>query len=408
MLKISIIGLGYVGLPLTLMLSKSYQIVGYDINLTRISELNEFYDSNQQHSKKELKKSKNVIFSADHSDLKNSDIFIVTVPTPVINLKPDLRILKKASILVANYLQKNGIVVFESTVYPGITENFCGKIISQKSGLTYKKDFHLAYSPERVNPGDTKRTIDKIYKVLGASNTKTLNKVKKIYKSFLGNKVFTVSDIKTAEASKVIENAQRDINIAFMNELNEIFYNAGININNVLKAASTKWNFLNFEPGLVGGHCIGVDPYYLAEFAKRSGVIPKVILAGRNTNENATKFVFDICISMIKNIKKPKILMLGITFKENCPDIRNSKLIELYNKFKINNIIVDAYDPWVQNNVIKNLDLNLLNTIPNKESYNLIFIGVKHSIFKKMGMKKIKKMSTLKSVKIFDYKGIFK
>tara|TARA_B110000483_G_scaffold242969_1_gene330666 strand:+ start:1992 stop:3224 length:1233 start_codon:yes stop_codon:yes gene_type:complete len=405
--KISVIGLGYVGLPLALMLSKSYNVNGYDINNKRISDLNKGIDNNRQFSRKEIKSFDKIVFSSNHKNLMNSNYFIVTVPTPIKNLKPDLSILTSACKLIAKYIKKKSIIVFESTVYPGVTEDYCGKIISKISGFEYKKDFYMAYSPERVNPGDKKRTIEKITKILGASDPKTLQKVKMIYSSFLKDKVFTVSNIKIAEAAKVIENAQRDINIAFMNELKEIFDKADINIFEVLRAANTKWNFLNFEPGFVGGHCIGVDPYYLAEFAKKNKVDPKVILSGRKTNERAIKLCMDSIIDITYKINNPKVLVLGLTFKENCPDIRNSKTIELIQSMIDHNIKVSVYDPWVHIDDKDTLMFPLIDDLPNKQDFNLIVIAVKHKIFYEIGYNKIKNISTNKQCQIMDIKNLF-
>lgn len=404
-MKISIIGMGYVGLPLALMLSKNYKITGFDIDSFRIKNLLNNFDFNKQHSSREIKEfNKSNLFTCNESNLIGTNIFIITVPTPVKKNKPHLKILKSATEMVAKYLIKNSIVIYESTVYPGVTENICRRILEKISKLKYKRDFNLAYSPERVNPGDKKRTIEKINKVIGASNVSTMNKVKKIYSSFLGKKVYTVSDIKTAEASKVIENAQRDINIAFMNELYEIFHHSDINIKEVLSAANTKWNFLKFEPGLVGGHCIGVDPYYLAEFAKKNNVKPKIVLSGRKTNEDAVKVVFNIICKKLKNINNPKILILGATFKENCPDVRNSKILELDKLLNKNKYYTEIYDPWIKNKNLKNI---FLDKMPLNKKYHLIFIGVKHKYFKNLGLIRIKKSSSLKKVLIYDYKNIF-
>ena len=357
--------------------------------------------------KKKIKLFNNIFFSNNQNHLSNSDYFIVTVPTPIKNLKPDLSILNKACKLISKYIKKKSIIVFESTVYPGITEDYCAKIISNESGLKYKKDFHLAYSPERVNPGDNKRTIEKITKVLGASDPQTLKKVKKIYSSFLNNNIFTVSSIKIAEAAKVIENAQRDINIAFVNELKEMFDKTDINIFEVLRAANTKWNFLNFEPGFVGGHCIGVDPYYLAEFAKKNNINPKVILSGRKTNERAIKLFLNSILDITNKIKKPKVLVLGLTFKENCPDIRNSKIIELVHSMIINNINVSVYDPWVYSDDKKTLPFPILDKLPKKQNFNIIIIAVKHKLFLDIGYNKIKNISSNNKCNILDIKNLF-
>ncbi|MAV81852.1 MAG: Vi polysaccharide biosynthesis protein VipA/TviB [Pelagibacteraceae bacterium] len=409
MYKISVIGLGYIGFPLAAMLSKNYKVIGYDQNPNRIVNLNLGLDDNKQYSKKFISNLNNILLTDNHNELKNSDIFIITVPTPIDkNKSPDLSLLKKASKLISKYIKKNSIVILESTVYPGVTENICGAIIEKFSKLRSKKDFFLAYSPERMNPGDNKRSIDKITKVIGACDLKTLKTVSKIYASFLGKKIFHASSIKIAEAAKVIENTQRDINIAFMNEIKEIFDKTNIDTFEVLNAAKTKWNFLNFEPGLVGGHCIGVDPYYLAEFAKKNKIDPKVILSGRSTNEKATKLLFNQIKVYLKEIKKPNILVLGCTFKEDCPDIRNSKIIELcLNLQKLcNNLSI--YDPWVNKFDREKLNFKFVDKLPKKENINLILIAVKHSIFKQIGLKRIKSISNKKTLEIIDYKRIFK
>ena len=404
---ISIIGLGYVGLPLALMLSKKYTVIGYDVNKIRINSLCNNIDSNLQFTKKKLSSFKNITYTHDDSLIKGSSIFIVTVPTPVKKKKPDLYFLTRATETVAKYLSKKSIVVYESTVYPGITENFCGNILSKVSKLKYKKDFFLAYSPERINPGDKKRTIDKITKVIGASDKKTLKKICKIYQSFLGNNIYKATSIAVAEAAKVIENSQRDINIAFMNEIKNIFDKGGIDIYEILDAAKTKWNFLNFEPGLVGGHCIGVDPFYLAEYAKQNNIKPRVILSGRFTNENEVNNLKNKVLNSLNKYKKPKIIVLGCTFKENCPDIRNSKVVDLIHKLEKKNISIDIFDNWINNDDKKYVNANFVDKIPYRKNYNLILIAVKHDLFKNIGMNRIKKISKFNNTLVMDYKKIF-
>ena len=407
MKKVSVIGLGYVGLPLALMLSKKYQVIGYDINKSRIENLKNKNDLNLQYSKKELSSFKNIFYTNNESHLDNSSFFIITVPTPLSNNKPDLSLLEKATNTVSKYLKKGAIVIYESTVYPGVTENFCGKILSKKSKLKYKKDFFLAYSPERINPGDKKRTIEKITKIIGASDNKTLQKVRDLYSSFLGNNYYLVKSIKIAEAAKVIENSQRDINIAFMNEIKNIFNKDNLDIYEILKAAKTKWNFLNFEPGLVGGHCIGIDPFYLAEYAKKLKVKPNIILAGRLTNENEVTHLYNDIKNHYKNLSiSSRVLVLGCTFKENCPDTRNSKVLDLIYKLQKNKIKVDVYDNWVTYEDKKFLDLNFLENIPIKEDYFYILIAVKHNTFKNLTLKKVRNISINKNCKINDYKNI--
>lgn len=409
MKKISVIGLGYVGLPLALMLSKTYKVIGYDVNENRIESLSNHIDKNLQYSKKNLSSFKNIYYTTNDIHLNNSSFFIVTVPTPLIRNKPDLSLLKKATETVSKFLKKDGIVIYESTVYPGVTENFCGKILSRESKLKYKKEFFLAYSPERINPGDKKRTIEKITKIIGASDNKTLNKVKKLYASFLGNNYYLAQSIKIAEAAKVIENSQRDINIAFMNEIKNIFSKDNLDVYEILKAARTKWNFLNFEPGLVGGHCIGIDPFYLAEYAKRLKVQPNIILAGRQTNENEVSNIFKEIKNQHKKFNsKSKVLVLGCTFKENCPDIRNSKVTDLIFKLQKNKFGVDVYDNWVNSEDKKILDFNFLEKLPSNKNYFYILIAVKHDIFTKLTLRHIKNMTKIKNCIINDYKNLLK
>ena len=338
-LNISIFGLGYVGLPLAVMLSKYFNVLGYDKNIQRIKDLKSFLDKNNEVSYKDLKKTK-LKYSTDIKDLKNSDIFIVTVPTPVTRTnKPDLKPVLESCKDIGKIIKKNSIVVFESTVYPGVTEEICGPEIEKYSKLVSGKDFYLGYSPERMNPGDKLHTVDKIIKVISGDCRKTVLTLKRIYGKINSNKIFIAKDIKTAEAAKVIENTQRDINVAFINEITQLFKKIDINIFDVLKAAQTKWNFLNFKPGFVGGHCIGVDPYYLAYLAKRKNISPSLILSGRKVNNNFPIFLADFINSKIS--RKNKILILGLTFKENVSDLRNTKVIELIKSLKLYQEIVE-------------------------------------------------------------------
>ena len=329
-IKIGIIGLGYVGLPLAIALQKYFKIDAYDSNLEKIEELRKFKDRNDQFSKILLKRAKNINYHENIEKLENCNIYIVAVPTPVSKSnKPDLSILKKATLEVCKIISKGDTVIYESTVYPGVTEEVCVPIIEAKTKLKLNKSFFCGYSPERINPGDDKRTIEKIVKITSGSNKKTSNLVDKIYKKISKVGTYKTESIKVAEAAKVIENAQRDINIAFMNEIKIIFDKIDIDINQVLKAANTKWNFLNFKPGFVGGHCIGVDPYYLSHLAKKNYYNPKVILSGRNINDNMSFYESLNFSKKIKNLnksKKNKILIMGATFKENCKDMRNSKV----------------------------------------------------------------------------------
>lgn len=407
--KIAVIGIGYVGLPLSFYLSKNYKVTAYDINQKRLKSVLNGYDENKELTKHQVKiLIKRAQFTRHKKDLEGIKTFIVTVPTPINkNKKPNLTNLKNACILVGKVLTKGSIVIFESTVYPGLTENYCKKIIEKTSKLKFEKDFALGYSPERVNPGDKKRTINNIKKIISASDKVSLNKLKKIYGSIVKQKLVVAKSIKEAEAAKVIENCQRDINISFINELKYIFDKDGINIYEVLKLANSKWNFLNFKPGLVGGHCIGVDPYYLLKYANDLGIDPILTLSSRKINEQATTHFSEKIISLVKDIYNPKIIILGCTFKENCPDIRNSKILEscklLHKKF--NNLVV--YDPWISKDDASKLSFNFLSNYPQKLDFDLIVLAQNHKIFKDIGIMKIKNISSKKDCIIFDYKNLF-
>ena len=384
MKKISLIGIGYVGLPLAKALQKYYKVVGFDKSIKRIKELNNGKDINNQFTKKDLKVCKNLTFTGDQNKLYNTDIFIVTVPTPILkNKKPDLSHLKKACEMIGRIIKKNNLIIFESTVYPGCTENFCAKIIEKISGKIFNKDFFLGYSPERINIGDNKHSLENIKKIVSGSNIKTLNIVSGIYSKIIKAGIYKCKNIMTAEAAKAIENAQRDINIAFINEISVIFQKLNINTYDVLNAAKTKWNFLDFKPGLVGGHCIGVDPYYLTHIAKKVGVTPKVIGSGRKTNDGMSKFFSKIILNQIssnfKKIKKKRILVLGLSFKENVNDLRNSKSIDLCNHLSSSNCIVEAIDPLIKEKLIyKRFKLNKI--ISKKNKYHALVLAVPHTI----------------------------
>ncbi len=385
-INIMVLGLGYVGLPLALELSNFYNVTGFDTNKKRIKELKNSKDSTNEITKKSQFKKGNIKFTYNHLDCKSSNVFIITVPTPV-NKKnePDLRNLKNASLLVAGIIKNNSIIVVESTVYPGVTEEILAPLIQKSSGLLYKEDFNMAYSPERINPGDSKYKISNIKKIVAADDNKTLNRISGIYKKIIKAGVYQVSSIKVAETSKAIENAQRDINIAFINEVVMISKALKINSNEVLKAAKTKWNFLDFKPGLVGGHCIGVDPFYLAKAAKIAGHNPEIILAGRKINDFMPRFIFNNAAKKIK--KKSRILILGLTFKENVKDIRNSKAANLEKLFKETGYYVDVYDPLAdKKQALKDYGIKLV--FPKNE-YQCIIITVAHKEFLKMPFKKI-------------------
>ncbi|WP_372643244.1 nucleotide sugar dehydrogenase [Ancylomarina sp.] len=406
--KIAVIGLGYVGLPLAVEFGKKYITVGFDINTTRISELEAGYDKTLEVNKEELKSSELLSYTRNEELLKQFDVFVVTVPTPIDkNKRPDLTPLFKASEIVGKALKKGDVVIYESTVYPGATEEDCVPILEKYSGLKFNEDFFCGYSPERINPGDKIHTVTKIRKVTSGSTAEIAEFVDNLYASIIIAGTFKASSIKVAEAAKVIENSQRDINIAFVNELSVIFSRLGIDTHEVLEAAGTKWNFLPFKPGLVGGHCIGVDPYYLTQKAQEVGYNPEIILAGRRLNDRMSAYVASMVIKeMIKKkhrISDSKILVLGITFKENCPDIRNSKVINLIQEFKDFGCDVDVYDPWADKQEVENV--YCLSLIPriNGDKYDAIVLAVAHSEFEDLDYPAFRNGS---NAVIFDIKGI--
>ena len=407
---ISIIGLGYVGLPLAVVFAKKYKVIGFDINKSRIGELKKGYDRTLEISEDELK-SVDIKYTSNIKDLKEANIHIITVPTPIDKHKnPDLTPLIKASKSIGTILKKGDIVIYESTVFPGCTEEVCIPMLEKKSKLVFNKDFFAGYSPERINPGDKEKTVTKIIKVTSGSNEKTAKEINDLYASIIEAGTHLAPSIKVAEAAKVIENAQRDINIAFINELALIFDKLNLDTLDVLKAAGTKWNFLPFKPGLVGGHCIGVDPYYLAYKAKEVGYHPQIILAGRRTNDNMGIFVANKVVKlMIKKsliINKSKTLILGITFKENCPDIRNSRVIDVIHELKEFGCDVDIYDPLAdKDEVKKEYNIDLLQEIDIKK-YDAIILAVAHNKFKNIReqLNKLKEINN--SLVIYDIKGM--
>lgn len=393
--NIGVIGLGYVGLPLAIEFASKYSVLGFDINKDRVNELNKGEDRTKEADLKRmsevihLKSSASGIglsFSSNVNDLKNCNVFIITVPTPIDDYKkPDLKPLLKASEMIGQVIKRGDIIIYESTVYPGCTEEDCVPVLEKVSGLVYNKDFFCGYSPERINPGDKINTLTKIKKVTSGSTPDTAETVDQLYKSIIEAGTFKASSLKVAEASKAIENAQRDLNISFVNELALIFERIGIDTNDVIEAAGTKWNFLKFKPGLVGGHCIGVDPYYLAYKAESLGYHPQVILSGRRVNDNMGMFVANKVVKLMIQkgilIKKSKALILGITFKENCPDIRNSKVIDIYTELKQFDIDVEVYDPHAdKHEVNEEYGLDLVDSINNK-TYNAIILAVSHDEF---------------------------
>jgi UDP-N-acetyl-D-galactosamine dehydrogenase len=408
---IGIIGMGYVGLPLAVAFSKKYTTLGYDINNKRLDELKSGIDRTNELESQSLKKNlKNLSLTNNIQDLKTCNIYIVTVPTPVNEDKtPNLNPIIDASSIISGILKKDDIVIFESTVYPGLTEEICVPILEDGSKLNFNKEFFVGYSPERINPGDKSRTINKIIKVVSGSNKQTLKIISKLYNSIIEAGVYEAPSIKIAEAAKVIENSQRDINIAFVNELSIIFNKMGIDTGEVLKAASTKWNFLNFHPGLVGGHCIGVDPYYLAFKSKQLGYNPKVILSGRKINDFMPSFIVnEIIIKFLKkrnSIENCSVLILGVTFKENCPDYRNSKVIEVYNKFKEFGLKVDVFDPWIKTHDFREeIGFRTIEKLDKSVKYDIILLAVAHKAFVEINPKKYLNEKGL----VFDIKGFYK
>ena len=408
--KVGIIGLGYVGLPLAVEFGKQYETIGFDINQFRVKELLDGCDSTLEVTNDQLKNSKNLQFSTNIVDLENCNIFIVTVPTPIDSHKnPNLNPLIEASKTVGSILKKDDIVIYESTVYPGATEEVCVPILEQESGLEFNEDFYCGYSPERINPGDKEHSITTIMKITSGSTPEIANKVDELYKSIIKAGTHKTHSIKVAEAAKVIENTQRDINIALINELALIFNKLDIDTESVLEAAGTKWNFLPFRPGMVGGHCIGIDPYYLTHKAIEVGYHPEIILAGRKLNDSMSFYVVDqISRLMIKkelSIVNANVLIMGLAFKENCPDIRNSKVVDLVNEFSNYNCKVDVYDPWIdKNQAEQDYSIKPISKI-NKNYYDVIVIAVAHKQFQELTAKEIKSYGKENHV-LFDIKYV--
>jgi len=407
-LNIGIIGMGYVGLPLAIEFSKKVKVLGFDINSERINQLKKKIDITNEVSKKELSNLKKISFSSNFKDLINCKIYIITVPTPInYNNKPNLKPLIRATNLVSKILKKNDIVIYESTVFPGTTEEICGPILEKSSGLKINKNLFLGYSPERINPGDKNKKITDIVKITSGSNPKTKKAVTKLYSTIIKAGIYEAETIKIAEAAKIIENTQRDLNIALVNELSLIFKKMKISTEKVLKAAETKWNFIPFRPGLVGGHCIGVDPYYLTYKSKQIGYNPQIILAGRNLNNQMPSKVFRDIISLAEKRKmnsKLKVLILGLTFKENCPDTRNSKSLDLFDHFKKKKMKVSCFDPFCKfwNKEFKK-KYNVIENI-NKKNFDVVIIAVKHKYFIKL-KEKIYKLCNPKGF-VYDIKYI--
>ncbi len=405
---IGIIGLGYVGLPLALEFGKKFLVVGYDINKNRINELKNNFDSNDANGKKKFNANR-AQFTNNINDLKKSNFIIVTVPTPIkVNKKPDLKYINQACKDVAKIINKNDIVVFESTVYPGLTEDHCVPIIEKISRLTYLKDFFVGYSPERINPGDKKRTIRNIVKIVAGCDSKTTKIINDIYKKIIDAGTYVVSSIKIAESAKVIENTQRDLNIALINELAIIFNKLNIDTKEIIDAASSKWNFQKFYPGLVGGHCIGVDPYYLTHLAKKINLNPKIITSGRKLNDNMHIYIKKKFLKKIKekgiNKKNLRILIMGYTFKENCNDIRNTRILNLYKSLS-QNYNTYVYDPLVIKNQNNIKNVKFIKSLKSKK-FDAVIITLKHDVFKKITIQNLKKILFKKNV-IYDLKGLY-
>ena len=409
---LALLGLGYVGLPLAVEFGKKYKVIGFDINEKRVDELRSGKDRTLEVNTEELSEAKKLSFTTKLDELKKANVFIVTVPTPVDDFKvPDLTSVLKASETVGKVIKKGDVVVYESTVYPGCTEEDCVPVIEKFSGLKYNKDFYCGYSPERINPGDKEHRVSTIKKIVSGSTPETAQALNELYQSIIVAGTHLAPSIKVAEAAKVIENAQRDINIAFVNELSKLFDLMDIDTLDVLEAAGTKWNFLPFRPGLVGGHCIGVDPYYLTHKAVKLGYNPEIILAGRRINDQMGAFVANQLVKlMIKKehkINNSHVLVLGITFKENCPDIRNSKVIDIINELKSFGCLVDVFDPWADKEDVKHeYGIDLLCNIDEikDKSYKGVVLAVAHNQFKELDFPSLRTNGAV----IYDVKGILK
>lgn len=417
MCKISIIGLGYVGLPLAVEFGKKYRVVGFDINRDRIEELKQGKDHTLEADLESLQEavnihatdsSKGLSFAYNEDEIRDCNIYIVTVPTPIDDFNtPDLRPLIKASQTVGRVIGKGNIVIYESTTYPGCTEEDCIPEIERMSGLKFNIDFFAGYSPERINPGDKVNTLTKIKKVTSGSTPEIADKVDALYRSIIEVGTHKAPSIKVAEASKIIENSQRDLNISFVNELAFIFDRIGIDTNDVIEAAATKWNFLKYQPGLVGGHCISVDPYYLVKKAEKLGYIPQVILSGRNVNNAMASFIANKVMKLMINkcltIKDSNILILGVTFKENCPDIRNTKVVDIYRELKEFGVNVDIYDNWVNNDeLFHEYGVRTIETIDKNKQYSAVILAVAHNNFKEIDFESFYRRGTV----VFDVKSV--
>jgi len=410
--KLAIIGLGYVGLPLAVEFGKKRTTIGFDINEARVKELRRFRDSTLECEPKELREATRLSYTTDPKALKSCGIFIVTVPTPIDKYnRPDLTPVESASRTVGAALKKNDVVIFESTVYPGCTEEVAVPILEKMSGLKFNRDFFCGYSPERINPGDKQHRLPTIRKITSGSTPAVADFVDALYASIITAGTFKASSLRVAEAAKVIENTQRDVNIALINELALIFHRLGIDTEEVLDAAGTKWNFLPFRPGLVGGHCIGVDPYYLTHKAQEIGYHPEMILAGRRLNDNmpleVAQRVVQLMVRKRVHVKGSRVLVMGLTFKENCPDVRNSKVIDVVRELLRHGAKVDTYDPWVDPKVVKHEYGITPIAKPAAHRYDAVVIAVAHREFKAMGIRAVRRLTKARHV-IFDIKHVFK
>lgn len=409
-IKIAVIGLGYVGLPLARLFSTKFETIGFDLNKFRVDEINSGHDSTLEVEDELLKDAINnhgFRCTTNIEDLKDFNFYIVAVPTPVDeNNRPNLTPLIKASETVGKVISKNDIVVYESTVYPGVTEEECIPVVEKVSRLKFNVDFFAGYSPERINPGDKLHTVEKIKKVTSGSTPEIADLIDEVYNSVLINGTHKAPSIKVAEASKIIENSQRDVNIAFMNELAKIFNAMEIDTHDVIEAASSKWNFIKLNPGLVGGHCIGVDPYYLIQKAQVYGVLPRIMSAARHLNDGMGEYVANQTIKLMNKkgvlVKDAKILILGITFKENCPDIRNTKVVDIYHTLKEFTDNITIYDPWADADLVrKEYDIEITNILPENESFDAAILAVSHNEFSKLNLKSLMKENSV----IYDVKG---
>lgn len=409
-IKICIIGLGYVGLPLAVEFGKKFKTIGFDINIQRLEELKDGYDQTLEITSDEIKLSNHLSLTSNIDDIRNADVYIVTVPTPISDdKKPNLEPIFSASKLVGKVISDGNVVIYESTVYPGATEEDCIPLIEKESNFIFNQNFYAGYSPERINPGDKEHTLTNITKITSGSTPSISVFVDELYKSIILAGTYRAPSIRVAEAAKVIENTQRDVNIGLINELSIIFNRLNIDTEEVLKAAGTKWNFLNFRPGLVGGHCIGVDPYYLTYKADKVGLKPEVILAGRKTNDSMSKTIVKRFLEQFENnnikLTNSRVLVMGLTFKENCPDIRNSKVFDVIDELHKSKINVDVYDPWIKDKNIINRDIRFIET-PKTNEYDGIIISVAHEQFKELGINQIRSFGKEKNI-IFDLKYIF-